>query len=151
MELIYKQAVLNILGGRIVILGIGSAFDLANEMAKHFTPKQGFKNPGECFLEMYEQDVDRWTNGTDKNLMTCGPVTYNLGGMVVIHSPTKINSPLLVHEIFHAVNAVAKSCGISDDEFNAHLGQYLFEQFAEDDEQKEDVVYNDGLIQPELF
>jgi len=159
MNTYYSQAILEPLGGRVVVLGLGDAMSIANEISKNFhCEKHMFEgepiSPADAFLERYKEERDRWASGKDSELMRPGAVTYDLGGFYVIHaeSPSMFSLGLLVHELFHVVQLVSSSCGIRDCEFDAHLGQYLYERFTGNSlKNKEKDEEKDGLVQMELF
>jgi len=152
----YRQAVMNELGGRVAIYAVGKAMDVANEMCKSFGSGYDdcgnkLKSPSDVFLEQYREEVERQKKSPDAKMMLSGATMYNLGGIYVIHSEKKLSEGLLVHEIFHVVNALSESCGIRDDEFSAHVGQYLFELFSESPVEVKSERVEDGLIQPIMF
>lgn len=154
----YKQVIFDALGGRVIVYAIGSADDVASELARRFgsgvREEDGYRypSPAEMFLFQYNEEKKRIRTDSDSRMMSVGGVTYDLGGFFVIHAEKPMQIGILVHEIFHAVWHLAESCGIRDDEFNAHIGQYLFEEFTGQRTciTKEKQV-DDPFIQPELF
>ena len=153
---VYKHAVLSALGGRVAIYAVGEAMDVANEMSKMFGAgfdDNGMKlpSPADVFLSQYRDEKARKEQDCDSKMMLDGATMYNLGGIYVIHAEKKPELGILVHEVFHVVHALSESCGIHDDEFSAHIGQYLFELFAECPTIKTCEVRSDGLVQHDLF
>lgn len=156
MMKVYKHAILSALGGRVIIYAVGEAMEVANEMSKMFGA--GFDDngirlpsPSDIFLSQYRDEKVRKEQGCDSQMMITGATMYNLGGIYVIHAEKKPTLGILVHEIFHVVHALSESCGIHDDEFSAHIGQYLFELFTECPTVKGCEVRSDGLVQHDLF